>query len=149
MKYFLLSLFVLCFLPVASAQVYTITETQLQKLEENLTKLELSKQSLQEQAKESEVRAQKLKAESEKLVQQLRAQVNTTTQLEESLTKYEEADRLLLNELEFTKDQLFKERLKNKELLNIVVCLCSIIILFVVIFGIGIYFKSKNVLKLF
>lgn len=149
MKYFLLSLFVLCFLPVASAQVYTITETQLQKLEENLTKLELSKQSLQEQAKESEQRAQKLKAESEKLVQQLRAQVNTTTQLEESLTKYEEADRLLLNELEFTKDQLFKERLKNKELLNIVVCLCSIIILFVVIFGIGIYFKSKNVLKLF
>ena len=149
MKYFLLSLFVLCFSPVASAQVYTITETQLQKLEENLTKLELSKQSLQEQAKESEVRAQKLKAESEKLVQQLRAQVNTTTQLEESLTKYEEADRLLLNELEFTKDQLFKERLKNKELLNIVVCLCSIIILFVVIFGIGIYFKSKNVLKLF
>lgn len=149
MKYFLLSLFVLCFLPVASAQVYTITETQLQKLEENLTKLELSKQSLQEQAKESEVRAQKLKAESGKLVQQLRAQVNTTTQLEESLTKYEEADRLLLNELEFTKDQLFKERLKNKELLNIVVCLCSIIILFVVIFGIGIYFKSKNVLKLF
>lgn len=149
MKYFLLSLFVLCFLPVASAQVYTITETQLQKLEENLTKLELSKQSLQEQAKESEQRAQKLKAESEKLVQLLREQVNTTTQLEESLTKYEEADRLLLNELEFTKDQLFKERLKNKELLNIVVCLCSIIILFVVIFGIGIYFKSKNVLKLF
>lgn len=149
MKYFILALFVLCFLPVASAQVYTITETQLQKLEENLTKLELSKQSLQEQAKESEQRAQKLKAESEKLVQQLRAQVNTTTQLEESLTKYEEADRLLLNELEFTKDQLFKERLKNKELLNIVVCLCSIIILFVVIFGIGIYFKSKNVLKLF
>lgn len=149
MKYFILALFVLCFLPVASAQVYTITETQLQKLEENLTKLELSKQSLQEQAKESEQRAQKLKAESEKLVQQLRAQVNTTTQLEESLTKYEEADRILLNELEFTKDQLFKERLKNKELLNIVVCLCSIIILFVVIFGIGIYFKSKNVLKLF
>lgn len=143
----LLFLYVCC--SVAQAQEYKITELQLQQLEQNLTALEQNRQKALEQANESKERVKKLNVYAENLQEQLQTERTIVTNLEKSLTKYEDENNSLRNEIYSLNDKLTKVRLKNKNLAIVITIETFVLIITGLFIALSLYLKIKKSVLLF
>ena len=130
---------------VARAQEYTITESQLQTLEQTLTSLESSKQKALEQATKSAEKAQSLEKLATDLVKKLEAQTNTTTELEKSLSRYEKQNAQIMADNNALQQQVCLLEKKNKNKLIVILVLLFIIFIIVVLILLYLYLKIKKI----